>query len=121
MPQEEFNELFRQRTKQLALSVIKWYSNPQLRKIGEVRILGEQLIRSVTSTAANYRAVCRARSEAERFSKLCIVVEEADETTFWMEMFMALEYIDSSNLKPLYEEAMIILKVMAKTRKNLKN
>ncbi|WP_443634953.1 four helix bundle protein [Candidatus Marifrigoribacter sp. Uisw_064] len=45
-------------------------------------VVSYQLIKSVTSTAANYRAACRARSKKEFFSKICIVVEEADETEF---------------------------------------
>ncbi len=46
--------------------------------------MGKQLLRSATSVAANYRAACRARSQAEFFSKISIVVEEADETLFWV-------------------------------------
>jgi four helix bundle protein len=53
-----------------------------LPKSDEARIIGKQLIRAATSVAANYRASCRARSDAEFFSKISIVVEEADETLF---------------------------------------
>jgi four helix bundle protein len=50
----------------------------------KTRIIAEQLVRSATSTAANYRAAQRARSRAEFSSKMCIVLEEADESKFWL-------------------------------------
>ena len=51
----------------------------------KTRIIAEQFVRSATSTAANYRAAQRARSRAEFSSKMCIVLEEADESKFWLE------------------------------------
>ena len=51
----------------------------------KTRIIAEQLVRSATSKAANYRAAQRARSRAEFSSKMCIVLEEADESKFWLE------------------------------------
>jgi four helix bundle protein len=51
----------------------------------KTRIIAEQLIRSATSTAANYRAAQRARSRDEFSSKVCTVLEEADESKFWLE------------------------------------
>ncbi len=51
----------------------------------KTRIIAEQLVRSATSTAANYRAAQRARSRGEFTSKMCIVLEEADESKFWLE------------------------------------
>jgi four helix bundle protein len=51
----------------------------------KTRIIAEQLVRSATSTAANYRAAQHARSRAEFSSKMCIVLEEADESKFWLE------------------------------------
>jgi four helix bundle protein len=68
------------RTKRFAVTVITFCRT--LPKDEEFTIIKKQLIRSATSTVANYRAVCRARSDAEFFSKLSIVVEEADETLF---------------------------------------
>ncbi|HUK89418.1 MAG TPA: four helix bundle protein [Blastocatellia bacterium] len=53
----------------------------QLPKTEEARIIGKQVLRSGTSVAANYRAVCRARSKAEFIAKMGIVVEEIDEKT----------------------------------------
>lgn len=118
MKQEEFNELFRNRSKQLALDVIGITSPlPYSEALG---IMRKQLIRSVTSVAANFRAVCRARSEKERFAKLCIVVEEADEVLFWIEMLIESGLIPKEKFKFVYEEAEEILKVMSSFKSKLK-
>ena len=119
MTQVEFNDQFRRRTKQLSLEIIHWYASLKY-KPDEVRIMGKQLIRSATSTAANFRAACRARSEAEHFAKLCIVVEESDETVFWLELLRESGQIKPATLYDLHQEAMEILKVMATSRKKLK-
>lgn len=71
-----FADDFRARTKSFALRSIKLYQ--QLPSTGEATILGKQYLRAATSTAANYRAACRARSKAEFIAKLGIVVEEAE-------------------------------------------
>ena len=54
----------------------------------------KQLLRAGTSVGANYRAACRARSKAEFIAKLGIVVEEADETVFWLELLLESEAIE---------------------------
>ncbi|MES2762003.1 MAG: four helix bundle protein [Bacteroidota bacterium] len=77
-----FAEEFKTKTKKFAIDIIIFCKS--LPKSDEGFIIKKQLIRSATSVAANYRAVCRARSDAEFFSKLSIVVEEADESVFWM-------------------------------------
>ena len=72
------------RTKQFAKQIIILCRN--LPKNREGRLIGNQIFRSGTSVAANYRAACRGRSKAEFISKLAIVEEEADETLFWLEL-----------------------------------
>jgi len=52
----------------------------------ETNVIGQQILRSATSVAANYRAAGRARSKAEFVSKIGVVIEEADETVFWLEI-----------------------------------
>ena len=71
-----FNEDLRTRTKQAALRVIRLFQ--QLPRTGEAAVLGKQLLRAATSVAANFRAACRSRSNAEWYAKLCICVEESD-------------------------------------------
>ncbi|WP_339926214.1 four helix bundle protein [uncultured Cyclobacterium sp.] len=117
MKQEEFNEIFRNRTKILALQVITLLG--ELKCSDALGIIRKQLIRSITSTAANFRAVCRARSERESFAKLCIVVEEADESLFWIEMITEAGFISKEKMTGCYKEAKEILKVMAVYKKKL--
>ena len=74
------------RTKQFALAVIRLCRT--LPSSPEARIISRQLLRSATSVGANYRAVCRARSTADFTSKLGLVLEEADEALFWLELLV---------------------------------
>ena len=106
------------RTKKFSIDVIRFYDG--VKKTDSIRIIGKQLLRSATSTAANYRAACIARSQAEFFAKMSIVVEEADETIYWLEVLSESELADSEVLKPLIEEATEISKVVSKARKNVK-
>jgi four helix bundle protein len=69
------------------------------------RAIGNQLVRSGTSVGANYRAACRGRSKAEFIAKLGIVVEEADECGYWLELIMKGELLPVENVQPLYQEA----------------
>ena len=79
------------------------------------------MFRACTSVASNFRAVCRARSERERYSKLCIVVEEADETEFWLEMLVEAEFLTSEVVHDIEQEAQEILMVMSAFKKRLEN
>lgn len=72
------------RTKKFALDIIKLTEHLPNNRVGWT--FTDQIVRSSTSVAANYRAVCRARSDKEFISKIGIVIEEADETLFWLEM-----------------------------------
>jgi four helix bundle protein len=72
------------RAKHFAIRVIQMCG--KLPRTPEARVIGTQIVRSSTSVAANYPAACRARSRAEFIAKLGIVVEEADETIFWLEL-----------------------------------
>jgi len=81
---QEFNDSMRERTKKFALQVIALSDNLSGKE--SAKVINRQLLRSATSVAANFRAACRGRSKAEFYSKICIVVEEADETQFWFEM-----------------------------------
>ncbi|STD08322.1 four helix bundle protein [Chryseobacterium carnipullorum] len=64
--------------------------------------------------AANYRAVSRARSEKEKFAKLCIVVEEIDETQLWLEIIEELEYLSPEKIIHLKSECEELVEVMTK-------
>ena len=75
----------RERTKKFAIRIVRLFQ--ALPKSTEAQVIGKQLLRCGTSVAANYRAVCRARSKAEFIAKMGIVAEEADEAfcgwNFW--------------------------------------
>lgn len=116
MEKVEFIEQLKKRTKDGALRIIKLYQS--LPKTDEARIIGKQLLRSGTSFAANYRAVCRARSKAEFFSKLSIVVEELDETLFWLELLVDSKIVPEDKLTHLNTELLEILSILSHARKN---
>lgn len=116
-PNQQVEE-FKKRTKAFALKVIRF--SKALPKSDEIYVLKRQLLRSSTSVAANYRAACRARSRAEFYSKMCIVVEEADETMFWLELFEEGQLASSQSIQPLRQEALEILKITSKARKSAK-
>lgn len=80
----EFINEMKKRTKGIALRVINLQSKMPNNQISW--IIGKQILRSATSVAANYRAASRARSGRDFYSKLSIVIEETDETMFWLEL-----------------------------------
>ena len=68
------------------------------------KTIGNQIIRSGTSVGANYRAVCRARSDREFISKINIVLEEADETMFWLELIIDRKWFNENEVLNLLDE-----------------
>jgi len=86
-------EQLRDRTKQFALRVIRLFRSLPYR--ADTYVLGKQLLRCGTSVAANYRAVCRARSKAEFIARIAIAAEEAAEAVLWLELLA-----ESGILKP---------------------
>ncbi len=113
----EYNDIFRGRTKKLALEIVREMA--KVKFSDEVSVIRKQIIRSATSVAANYRAICRARSERERYAKMCIVVEEADETAFWLELIEELEIIPIAKVNEFKNETEEILKVRSSYKKKL--
>jgi len=99
--------LFKKRTKQLALRVIKTVE--VLPKNRTADMIGRQLIRSGTSIGANYRAACRGKSTADVIAKLRIVEEEADESAYWMELLIESGLVSEARLSELLQETNEIL------------
>jgi four helix bundle protein len=104
-------EQLRARTKQFAIRIVRLFKS--LPKADEARIIGKQLLRAGTAVAANYRAVCRSRSRAEFISKMGVVVEEADETAFWLELLIETSIIPEVRLRDLLTEANELLAIFA--------
>lgn len=113
----EFGEEFKIRTKKFALRIIKLFQS--LPKTEEAKIIGKQLLRSGTSVAANYRSVCRARSEKEFYSKISIVIKEADESLFWLEILEESGIFSSEKLSMIKQEANEIVAITVSIRSKL--
>jgi four helix bundle protein len=93
----------KRRTKRFALEIIKFVES--LPRDETCRVLGRQLLRSGTSVGANYRAACRAKSNADFLSKMGTVEEEADESSYWIELLVEDGKVSESKGKPLMAEA----------------
>ena len=113
-PQEDL----RNRSKAFAYRVIKLFRS--LPRTTEAQVIGKQLLRSATSVAANYRAAARARSQAEFVSKIGIVVEEADESVFWLECLADNGIVEAHLLKDLLREGNELLAIFAASQRTAK-
>jgi four helix bundle protein len=91
------------RTKRFALEIIRLFRS--LPKGEEVRIIARELLRSGTAVAANYRAACRARNRAEFLAKIGMVLEEVDESVFWLELLVESHSAQLDLVAPVAKEA----------------
>src|SRR5262245_21362783 len=91
----ELGEQLKERSMSFAVSVLRLVE--QFPANISAQVVARQLAKSATSVAANYRAVCSARSDADFVAKLCIVHEEADETVYWLELCARSQYLPSAN------------------------
>jgi four helix bundle protein len=114
----KFREEMKLRLRKFVLELIQLCQKITYSK--ESHIITKQLLRSGSSVYANYRAANRARSKAEFFSKLSIVVEEADETEMWLDILIHSKISDNPETIHLHKESFEILKMMASARKNTK-
>ncbi len=101
----------KQRSKSFAIRIVNLFRS--LSRAPDAQTLGKQLLRSGTSVAANYRAVCRARSKAEFISRMGIVVEEADETVFWLELLGETGVVREDRTRDLLKEANELVAIFA--------
>jgi four helix bundle protein len=112
---ELFIDRLKDRTRKFAVDVIKFCDSLKKGKASDVIIY--QMVKSATSTGANYRAACKARSKREFFSKMCIVVEESDETEYWLRVIEDTGLSnDKKELNRLMNEALEISKIMTKAK-----
>jgi four helix bundle protein len=109
---------FKQRTKDLALRVIRLVE--ALPKSRTAEVIGRQLIRSATSVGANYRSACRGKSTADVIAKLSIVEEEADESFYWLELIVEAGLVPADKLKSLMSETNEILSMTVASIKTLR-
>jgi four helix bundle protein len=109
----------RNRTKMFALRVIKMSDALPRTRAANVTI--DQVLRSATSMAANYRAMGRARSKAEFVAKLGVVLEEADETVFWLEMLTDAGIVSGEKMRDLLGEANQLMLIFSASRRTAKS
>ena len=109
------SDAMKRRTKEFAKRIIEFCR--ELPNNREGRLIGNQLFRSGTSVAANYRAACRGRSRADFIGKLGIVEEEADETFFWLEIIDEMEIGETNVVPSLIKECDEIIAIMVSSIK----
>jgi four helix bundle protein len=115
---ENYNELLRERTLSMAVSV---YGLMRSKNIPQVALpMINQVIRSSSSVAANYRAATRARSDPEFFSKMCIVTEECDETYFWLEFLERINLFLPEEIKTSQDEVGQLVRIFNTIKKKMK-
>jgi four helix bundle protein len=107
----EFAKKMQQRTMDFAVQAVKFFA--KLPRTDEARVPGKQFLRAGTSVGANYRAVCRAKSEADFISKMGTVVEESDESAFWLELMEKAGVCNASAIQPLKAEANELLRIFS--------
>jgi len=108
------------RTKKFALSIIKMVVHLPNNRVGWT--FTDQIVRSSTSVAANYRAVCRSKSDRDFISKMGTVIEEADETLFWLEMIEESKITDNLiEIDHLKIEANELISIFVSSIKTIKN
>jgi four helix bundle protein len=108
----------KKRAKSFTISILNLVDNLPLK--ASTKIIANQLGKSGSSVGANYRASLRARSDNEYVSKMNIVLEETDESLFWLEVLEELNIIESDKLKPLLIEANELTAIFVTTLKNTK-
>ena len=103
------------RTKSFAKEIIALCRKLPANREGS--LIGNQIFRSGTSVAANYRAACRAKSGADFIAKLAIVEEEADETLFWLELIKEMGVLESSVIENIVKESNEIIAIIVSSIK----
>lgn len=113
------SEDLKARTKKFSLSIIDLVE--KLPNSISCRAVSNQLVRSGTSVGANYRAVCRARSDREFIAKMAIVIEESDETLFWIEIIQEKKWADYSELNLIWKEGNELTAIFVSSVKKVKS
>jgi four helix bundle protein len=110
----------RDRTKKYASSIVRLYVRLPRRQ-PEAQVLGNQLLRSGTSVAANFREASRARSVAEFISKLEVCVQEADETDLWLQLLRDDCNVTDPTLSAMFVETKELISIFVTMAKRSKD
>lgn len=119
MDNKEFSKLLENRTKKLAIEIIKL--SALLPNTAEGKVIKNQLTKSGTSIGANYREANRSRSKADFISKIKISESEASETNYWLEIIDELNWVDPKRIEFVTMEVKEILAIFASIAKTLKS
>ena len=119
MSNDRFNEMMRERTLTMAVKVHELFQLKEINFLNRSTVL--QITRSSTSVAANCRAATRARSDREFYSKICIVVEECDETQFWFEFLIRTGLLTNIETAGLRNEVEQLVKIFTSIKKKMKD
>jgi four helix bundle protein len=111
-------EALRDRTKAFALRIIRLFRSLPHRM--DSQVLGKQVLRCGTAVAANYRAVCRARSKAEFVARIGIVAEEADEAVLWLKLLTDSGIISQEKAKSILAEARELAAIFTASQRTAK-
>ena len=112
-------EILRNRTKKFAIDC--WRLCKEYTTSRDYDAFCRQLIRCSSSVGANYRAACRAKSNADFINKLKIVEEEADESMFFLEIFLAISNENHDEIKRLHKEADELVSIVVASIKTMRN
>ena len=107
------------RTKSFSLSIIDLVE--QLPITISSKVIAFQIVKSGTSVGANYRAACRARSDKEFIAKMEIVLEESDETLFWLEIIKNKGWVEEAFISSTWEEGNELTAIFVSTLKTVKS
>ena len=117
----EFVRKTKLRCKKLAIAILELCDTFSYKQTS-LRIISYQLGKSASSLNANYHAACRGRCGKEFYAKMSLTIEEADETVLWLEMLLEGKFnVESEKIRPLLNEAVEVLKILATARKNSSN
>jgi four helix bundle protein len=105
------------RTKQIGLDVIKL--GDELPRKMFAWMITKQTLRSSTSVGSNYRAACRAKSDADFLNKRRIVEEESDETSYWLEILEEANIVEPLRVKDLKKETNEITAIIVASQKTV--
>ncbi|MFH1297482.1 MAG: four helix bundle protein [Bacteroidota bacterium] len=113
-----FNQEMRARSKMFAVNIYKMLTKIKLNDLSRIPV--RQLMKSATSVAANFSSATRGRSEAEFYSKICIVTEECDECLFWIDFLVEAGIMTTSETTTLQGEADELLRIFSTIKRKLK-
>jgi four helix bundle protein len=114
-----FNQQLRDRTLTFAVGIRNMFESKNIKTPDRLSV--NQILRSSSSVAANFRSATRGRSDAEFYSKICIVTEECDETQYWLEFLLKTGVLTESESTKISREADELVRLFTSIKKKMKD